>query len=495
MASSRDGATLVFRSNGDYNGDNPNLQEQIWVATRDGSAYDVSRVTALVNADLGDPAVSSEGQWLTFASTGDLAAPGNTDGNFEIFRYNRSTGSFLQVTDTAACTNDRPRINDDGSRIVFQSDCDLGFSAAGNEIVLWDGSFRGVDTTGCVSRDPWISRDASGRYVSFITQCDGQYPGISNPDLETEIVQWDTATDTYLQVTNTPAGFFNDAVTSSADHEAGQNPAGSGVVFRYDRLAGSFLQLTDADPLAVYPSASIDDAGNLVAVERIDLLSSAFDVLIVDAAAPRLLNPVAAGGPSVVNHFPVVAVSAGQPLVAFQSNGDFSGNNVDANTEIWIGGASLDPPTPSVYCSSPNLVIPDRGTVVDTITVLSSGILADLDVFVRIQHSYTGDLRVHLRHLDTGTARRLIDRPGGPPGFGCSGDDIDATLDDEAASSVEEECVTPGPIAILGTFRPHRRLRNFDGEDVFGDWELVVSDLSLQETGAFLEWCLIPSTQ
>ena len=53
--------------------------------------------------------------------------------------------------------------------------------------------------------------------VTFITDCDGQYPGTSNPDRGTEILQWDTVTDLYLQVTNTPAGFTNDTSSSSSD--------------------------------------------------------------------------------------------------------------------------------------------------------------------------------------------------------------------------------------------------------------------------------------
>jgi Tol biopolymer transport system component len=507
-AMSGDGTTLAFSSNGNYTGDNPSLQDQIWVATRNGPAFDISRVTASVGAEFGDPGIGAGGRWLAFASTGDLALPGNGDGNPEIFRHDRATGGFLQITDTTGCTNSFPTINDDGSRIAFVSDCDLGFGATGTEIVFWDGTFRGIDTAGCQSRDPRISRDASGRYVTFLTDCDGAYPGTSNPDGGLEILQWDTETDLYLEVTDTPAGFVNDSIATSsdgrfvsfvsdADHAAGENPAGTFVVFRYDRSTGSFLQLVDGDPLALYTATAIDDSGTFVAVERLDIPTAAFDLYLLDSTVPGTLLPLAAGSATVFNNFPAVAVSANRPLVTFLSNGDFSGNNPDANVEIWATGTNFEALAAAVFCSTPDLAIPDRNSVgvTDVISVPVSGTLADLDVSVRIEHTFVGDLRVRLRHVDTGTTANIIDRPGRPPGAGCSGDDIDATLDDEAASSVEDQCVRPGPIAIEGRFTPDKPLSRFDGEDLLGDWELQVSDRARSDLGTLIEWCLVPTTQ
>lgn len=507
-AASGTGDFLAFRSNGDLAGDNPNLQEEVWLATRNGASYDSARVTAAVGAEFGDPAISRNGRWLAFAATADLVPPGNADGNAEVFRYDRLAGTFTQITATAACQSRQPTINDGGDRVAFVSDCDLGFGAAGEEIVLWDGAFRGVDTAGCTSRNPWISRAPSGRWVTFLSSCDGDYPGTSNPDGGLEVLQWDTLTDTYLQITDTAAGGLNDAATSSADgrfvafvstadHQPGQNPFASLVVFRYDRADGSFLQLTDPDPLALYTFAALDDSGTFIAVERLDLLTFAFEIALLDATAPRVLFPVVGGGPTVSNNFPAVAVAGNRPLAAFVSNGDFSAGNADGNVEVWAGEAAFDPPDQRIYCSTPNLAIPDNNNqgVRDFLTVADTGVLLDLDVFLRIEHTFVGDLRVILRHVDTGVQRRMVNRPGAPPGFGCSGDDIEATLDDEAATSVEDECVTPGPVAIQGTFQPDRSLDVFDGLDLAGDWRLTVSDRAAGDTGTLVEWCLIATIQ
>jgi Tol biopolymer transport system component len=508
VAANSTGSRMAFRSNGDYNGDNPNLEEQIWLASPNGATFDITRVTSLVGAGLEDPGISGNGQWVVFASDGDLVPPGNVDANYEIFRYDVTNDVFLQVTDTAGCRSGQPTVNDDGNRVAFLSDCDFGFGSGDAEVVLWDGTFRGIDTTGCVNRVPRISRDLSGRYVTFVTDCDGQYAGLSNPDRGTEVVRWDSLTDLYLQVTNTPVGNSNDsaspsadgrfiAFVSTADHESGQNPAGDFAVFLYDSLAASFLQLTDPDPLALFTYAAIDDSGAFVTVERLDLLTSTFEIDLIDVALPRVLRPVAPGVAGVTSSFPKVATAGNRPVVAFQSDGGFNGNNTDANVELWMGGAALVAPTASTTCSAPGIPIPDRNNqgVTDYITIPDAGLLTDLDLYVRVEHTHVGDLRILLRHEETGTQRRMIDRPGAPPGFGCSGDDIDVTLDDEAATNVDDECVTPGPVAIGGTLQPDRPLTIFEGEDIAGTWRLQVSDRVRGDTGYLLEWCLIPTTQ
>jgi hypothetical protein len=195
--------------------------------------------------------------------------------------------------------------------------------------------------------------------------------------------------------------------------------------------------------------------------------------------------------------FPSIAVSTNLPRVVFQSNGDFSGNNADGNIELWDSRGVFDKPDTAIFCSTPGTAIPDNnnGGVQDFIDVTTSGTLVDLDLFVRIEHTFVADLRIVLRHQDSGTNRSMLDRAGRPPGPGCSGDDVQVTFDDEAASPAEDECVTPGPIAIGGTLTPLRSLARYDGEDILGSWRLTVSDRRRSNTGTLVEWCLVASTQ
>jgi subtilisin-like proprotein convertase family protein len=119
-------------------------------------------------------------------------------------------------------------------------------------------------------------------------------------------------------------------------------------------------------------------------------------------------------------------------------------------------------------------------------------VITDLNISLHIQHPWVGDLRIQLRN---GAASWLIDRPGAPPGLGCSGDDIQCTLDDEAPLPVENQCVTPGPVAISGTFSPEQPLNRFDGQTLAGAWELRVFDSNANNAGNLVNWCLRPTLQ
>ena len=117
---------------------------------------------------------------------------------------------------------------------------------------------------------------------------------------------------------------------------------------------------------------------------------------------------------------------------------------------ILVGGllAAMLLPAPALadgppICSTPNLAIPDAnedntppepGLVTDTITIAETGIITDLNVSILASHTWVGDLSFTLSHVDTGSSVTLIDRPGVPPEFGCSGNNIAATLDDEAVA-------------------------------------------------------------
>jgi hypothetical protein len=133
------------------------------------------------------------------------------------------------------------------------------------------------------------------------------------------------------------------------------------------------------------------------------------------------------------------------------------------------------------------------GSTTDTLVVADGGELTDLKVSLRATHTWVGDLAFTLVHEGTGTSVDLIDRPGTPPGVnGCSGDDIDVLLDDEAANPVETACAGSSP-AIGGTLSPNQALAAFDGEDLAGSWRLDISDNVATDTGTLDEWCLLPS--
>ena len=158
--------------------------------------------------------------------------------------------------------------------------------------------------------------------------------------------------------------------------------------------------------------------------------------------------------------------------------------------------------TADLLCRTPNLAIPastPAAGIDDVMVVGSAGSLLDLNVSLNVSHTYVGDLVISLTHEETGTTISLIDQPGFPvpnPPFGCGGDDIVATLDDEAADSVELQC-NAGTPTINGTFQPDApplgdQLAAFDGEDLSGTWTLNVVDAATPDPGVLNEWCLLP---
>lgn len=161
-------------------------------------------------------------------------------------------------------------------------------------------------------------------------------------------------------------------------------------------------------------------------------------------------------------------------------------------------------PLSGPYCSQPMCSIPDNdaGSCVDTITVTDTGALADLNVAVQIDHTWIGDLRGHLSHSG-GCAVQLWHRIGldGDTCCGCSGDDMDVTLDDQAATHIENSCGSGPSGGAAGDFQsgdpvdfPGDSLANCIGDDISGDWTLTVTDGAGGDTGTVLEWCLIENT-
>jgi subtilisin-like proprotein convertase family protein len=144
-------------------------------------------------------------------------------------------------------------------------------------------------------------------------------------------------------------------------------------------------------------------------------------------------------------------------------------------------------------CSTPNMPIPDNtpAGVTDSLAVAAGGSILDLNVAISATHTWVGDLIFTLEHVDTGTSLVLIDRPGRTTaGFGCGGDNISVTLDDEATLSIETDCSDPQAYLPGGSYRPNNPLSSLDNEDINGEWLLTVSDNAGQDTGGLSRWCL-----
>ncbi|MBI2382035.1 MAG: proprotein convertase P-domain-containing protein [Gammaproteobacteria bacterium] len=165
------------------------------------------------------------------------------------------------------------------------------------------------------------------------------------------------------------------------------------------------------------------------------------------------------------------------------------------------GGGAYSPAfsfsTGLLFCATPDLNIPDGSAagVTSSLNVALGGntTLTDMNVNLKADHTWVGDLSFKLKHVASGTEVVLIDRPGVPgSSFGCSRDNVDASMDDEGARPVETTCDTTGA-ALSGALVPEQPLTALDGKSLAGAWELNVSDQAAIDTGKLVQWCLVPS--
>ena len=154
-------------------------------------------------------------------------------------------------------------------------------------------------------------------------------------------------------------------------------------------------------------------------------------------------------------------------------------------------------PVGAMLCSTgPDVAIPQGsgsatpGAAATTTIVVPAAFNAeidDMDFQLEIDHTYVGDLIVTLES-PAGTVVTLLDRPGRftPFGtFGCFRNNINVTLDDEAATTVESQCAAADP-TIAGTRSPNGSLSDFDGEDYAGTWTVSVTDNAGQDLGTLI---------
>ncbi len=133
--------------------------------------------------------------------------------------------------------------------------------------------------------------------------------------------------------------------------------------------------------------------------------------------------------------------------------------------------------------SSGNLAVPiaDNSTVDIPITVTDTGAVGDVNVSVRLNHTFTGDLQLRLVAPDGTIVNLANNRGGAGDNYGtgandCSG--VSTKFDDAAAVAI-----SAGIAPFTGSFRPETPLSALNGKSMTGIWKLRVSDTANLDTG------------
>jgi subtilisin-like proprotein convertase family protein len=171
---------------------------------------------------------------------------------------------------------------------------------------------------------------------------------------------------------------------------------------------------------------------------------------------------------------------AGRSTWKFNKADDFNGGGLHTSTdygfglvdahaavrlaETWDLRSTSTNMTSATANATPNLAIPDRGTLTQQLTIGQDIRIDQIEVALDLRHTWRGDIRVTLVSPE-GTESILIDRPGvapGSTGFGSSADHIIFDL-----TSTQ-----------------------FWSESALGTWTLRVEDLATSATGTLVSWRL-----
>ena len=201
-------------------------------------------------------------------------------------------------------------------------------------------------------------------------------------------------------------------------------------------------------------------------------------------SGPQNYGAVAQGSPAVVRPFTFTV-------------GATCGNFVDITLQLQDGATNygtivyrlrtgtLGAPSTALY-STGNIStpIPDASSVDIPINVAATGEAADVNVRVRLNHTFDGDLTISLVAPDgtsvTLAAQRATPNDGGD-NYGTGTNDCAGTptiFDDSAAQSI-----SVGAPPFANTFRPETPLSAMNSKSIAGTWKLRVTDAAALDTG------------
>ncbi|GJQ28665.1 MAG: hypothetical protein HBSAPP03_05490 [Phycisphaerae bacterium] len=147
-----------------------------------------------------------------------------------------------------------------------------------------------------------------------------------------------------------------------------------------------------------------------------------------------------------------------------------------AGTNVFL---DYDAPAGPTTMVPPNAPTQTQGVTTSFIDIADARQILDVNVRLRMTHTYTSDLIISLISPQ-GTEVILSNRRGG------EGDNFTNTLfDDEAGLPISS-----GTAPFAGAFRPDTALGFIDGQSAAGRWTLKINDTTPLNTGQVLNWAL-----
>ncbi len=262
--------------------------------------------------------------------------------------------------------------------------------------------------------------------------------------------------------------------TTSSDQPAGN---GDGVLDPGETIRERIVLWNKSSLAATNVSAVLTALTPGVTVEQ---GASTYDPMDPDGAATNAaafayrLDPALACG--TILHFELAIAFNGQALTNVFDHEVGQAVNQAAITNLF---------------ASPNapMAIADNATTYSDLTIAEAGgsVVGDVDVQIRIDHTYDKDLVLALQHPD-GSEVLLVNRRGNRGdnfGTGDCGAGTNTVLDQDAATSIVD-----GRAPFAGTYRPEGTLDTFNGKPLNGTWRLRMKDSYAQNVGTVLCWSI-----
>lgn len=176
-------------------------------------------------------------------------------------------------------------------------------------------------------------------------------------------------------------------------------------------------------------------------------------------------------------------------VLPFRVETAFNGQTLTNVFDRVVGRFVGQPPTTNAFGVEAPTPILDNATTYSDLTIAEPGepVIEDVDVRIRIDHTYDRDLVLALQHPD-GSEVLLVNRRGRNEndfGTGACGTAAYTVLDQSAVLSI-----TNGTAPFAGTYRPESSLDAFIGKPLNGTWRLRMSDVVDSDAGTNLCWSL-----
>jgi hypothetical protein len=270
-AISADGRYVAFRSQASnlVSGDTNGVLDEFVYDRQSGTVERVSvdSAGAQANGASGGISISADGRYVAFLSNASNLVSGDTNGNWDVFVYDRGTGTTQRVSVSSTGTQgngdcDYPQISDDGRYVAFRSAASNLVQGDTNGVAdifvhdLQTGATErvSVDTGGAQangeSLGPTISGD--GRFVAFRSAASNLVPGDTNGVSDVFLHDTQAATTARISVASDGAqgngDSYGPAISSDGGFVAYRSAASNLVpgdsnaaddIFRYDRQAGT----------------------------------------------------------------------------------------------------------------------------------------------------------------------------------------------------------------------------------------------------------------